>query len=91
MAAGAVVADGFGAAFVAEGGAAVGFGAAVVLVGAGAVVVFATGALGFFGAGAAVPGEVVGEAEGKAVVVGFAVQTFRPRCPSQEVFLPSVQ
>ncbi|MFI5877619.1 hypothetical protein ACIBAH_35410, partial [Streptomyces sp. NPDC051445] len=90
--AGAVVAGGFGAAVVVEGGAAVGFGAEVVLVGAGGVVVFETGASGFFGAGAAVPGEVVGEAEGEAVAVGFAGGRMpRPRCPSQDVFLPSVR
>ncbi|MEV4230439.1 hypothetical protein AB0J81_25770 [Streptomyces bobili] len=90
-AAGAVVAGGFGAAVVVEGDAEVGFGAEVVLVGAGGVVVFETGALGFSGAGAAVPGEVVGEAEGEAVAVGFAVRTSRPRCPSQDVFPPSVR
>jgi hypothetical protein len=90
-AAGAVVVGGFGAAVVAEGGAAVGFGAVVVLVGAGGVVAFETGALGFSGTGASVLGEVVGEAEGETVAVGFAVRTCRLRCPSQDVFLPSVR
>ncbi|MEU0117542.1 hypothetical protein ABZ137_28600 [Streptomyces bobili] len=87
----ALVAGDFGAAAVLEGGAAVGFGAEVVLVGAGGVVVFATGALGFSGAGAAVSEEVVGEAEGEAVAVGFAVRMSRPRYPSQDVFPPSVR
>jgi hypothetical protein len=81
---------GFGEAVV-EGGTAVGFGAAAVLVGAGGVVAFETGALDFSGAGASVLGEVVGEAEGEAVAVGFAVRTSRPRCPSQDSFLPSVR
>jgi hypothetical protein len=81
---------GFGEAVV-EGGTAVGFGAAAVLVGAGGVVAFETGALDFSGAGASVLGEVVGEAEGEAVAVGFAVRTSRPRCPSQDAFLLSVR
>jgi hypothetical protein len=67
-----------------------GCGAAVVLDGGGAVG-FETGSLGFFGASAAVPGEVVGEARGEAVAVGFAVRMSRPRRPSQDVFLPSVR
>ncbi|WP_406011186.1 hypothetical protein [Streptomyces sp. NBC_00637] len=98
-AAGAVVAGAFGAAVVVEGGATVGFGAAVVFVGAGGVVTFEMGALGFFGAGAAVAGGV----EGEAVAVGVAVRASRARypsqdvsrlsvrCPSHDVFFPSVQ
>ncbi|KQX68282.1 hypothetical protein ASD48_41045 [Streptomyces sp. Root1310] len=89
--AGAVVAGGFGAAVVVEGRAAVGFGAAVVLVGAGGVVVFERGVLGFLEAGAAVPGEVLGGAEGEAVAVDFAVRMSRPPCQSQDVFPPSVR